>query len=295
MKPANTCIGLLLVAAILPGSGDLQAATMYSTKDTYMGPGTFWGPGPIEATRIFDVVIPNIGFSSRENFVTPFRNNGGAEPNICGEKELGGTPRGTLSDGVTKLNEQVNTCTFELNGVKMLVGVVDGGPHNGRQVATTLDDGTMIMTMDFALDLGIGKSGIVVIPFYGTTAEVTVPYSLQTQLGLEGGVDKAGELASGSKLRGRYGDFDHDGMLDGAIVLAGVMPLSSIFMPGAPYALIRNFTTDVPYDGKKHGRLPGPRYREGEEPAVVTIIPPAEPARASNDPSPAKSAAGGVQ
>ena len=88
---------LALVAGLFLATGERgSASTMYSTKATYMGPGTFWGPGVIEETPIFDVIIPNIGFSSKLNFVTPFRNNGGAEPNICGEGEMGGTPRGTL-------------------------------------------------------------------------------------------------------------------------------------------------------------------------------------------------------
>jgi hypothetical protein len=251
-----------------------QAATMYSTKDSYMGSGKFWGPGAIEETTIFGVVIPGIGFSAKGSFVTPFVNNGPAAPTICGELELGGTPKGTLSDGVTRINEGVNTCSFELNGVRMMAVIIDGGPHNGRQIATTLDDGNMIMTMDFALDMGIGKSGIMRMPFYGTTDEVTIPYSLQTQLGIEGGVDRAGALASGTKLRGRLGDFNNDGVLDGAIVVAGVLPLESIFMPGAPYALIRYFDTDIPYDGKLLGRLPGERSAPGAEPLPLTITPP---------------------
>lgn len=250
-----------------------QAATMYSTKDSYMGAGTFYGPGPIEDVPIFDVVIPNIGFSTALNFVTPHLNNGGAEPNICGEEELGTTPDGLLSDGSTRINESVNACSFELNGMRFLAAVVDGGPHGGRQVAVTLDDGTMIMTMDFALDMGIDKSGIVRIPFYGTTGEVTIPESLQTQMGIGGGIDRAGSLASGDTLRGRLGDYDGDGMLDGAIVVAGNMPLESILLPGAPYALIRYFETDIPYDGKLMGRLPGDRPGEGEDPPPFRIEP----------------------
>lgn len=261
-------------ALLVVAGGAAQAATMYSTKDSYMGSGKFWGPGAIEETTIFDVVIPGIGFASEGAFVTPFVNNGAALPNICGEYELGGEPKGTLSDGVTRINEGVNTCSFALNGVRMVAAIIDGGPHNGRQIATTLDDGNMIMTMDFALDMGIGKSGIMRMPFYGITDEVTIPYSLQTQLGIEGGIDRAGKLPSGSKLRGRLGDFNNDGLLDGAIVVAGVLPLDSIFMPGAPYALIRNFDTDIPYHGKILGRLPGERP-EGPEPPPMTITPPA--------------------
>ena len=267
--------GALALAVVLAAAGPLGAATMYSTKDSYMGAGQFWGPGVIEEVPIFDVMIPNIGFTSAANFVTPFVNNGGAAPNICGEAESGNQPTGTLSDGVTRINEAVNTCAFELNGMRMIAAIVEGGPHQGRQIATTTDDGTMIMTMDFALDMGIGKSGIVILPFYGTTGEVVVPPSIQTQLGIEGGVDRAGSLASGARLRGRLGDYNQDGMLDGAIVVAGNMPLDSIFMPGSPYALIRYFETDIPYHGKLLGKLPGERSAE-EPPIFQAKVPEAE-------------------
>lgn len=269
----RSAVWVVALALVLLGTGALGAATMYSTKDSYMGPGKFWGPGVIDEVPIFDVMIPNIGFSTASNFVTPFTNNGGAVPNTCGEIESGRTPTGTLSDGVTKINEAVNTCSFELNGIRIMAAVVDGGPHQGRQIATTMHDGSMLMTMDFALDMGIGKSGIFILPFYGTTNEVTIPYSIQTQLGIEGGVDRAGTLPSGSKIRGRLGDYNNDGMLDGAIVVAGTMPLDSIFMPGSPYALIRYFDTDIPYDGKMLGKLPG--ERPTEEPPVFRAKGPA--------------------
>lgn len=270
-RPALAAV--LLGALALPGE-PIAAATMYSSKKSFMGAGTFWGPGVVDETPLFDVTIRGIGFSSALNFVTPMRNNGDKPPNICAEREMGGEPRGTLSDGVTRINEAADTCTFELNGVRVLAAVVDGGLHNGRQVAATLDDGTMIMTMDFALDMGIGKSGVIKMPFYGTTGEVTVPSSLQTQLGLPGGVDRAGKLPAGSKLRGRLGDFNHDGLLDGAIVVAGTLPLESIFMPGAPYALIRYFETDIPYDGTTLGRLPRSADAPSAEPPPLTVEPP---------------------
>ena len=113
------------------------------------------------------------------------------------------------------------------------------------------------MTMDFIFDMGIGEGGIIKMPFYGTTGEVTLPPSLQTQMGLEGGHDYAGSLKSGDKLQGRIGDSDNDGMLDGAIVVVGNMPMNSILLPGAPYALIRNFETDLPYDGELLGKREG--------------------------------------
>ena len=139
--------------------------------------------------------------------------------------------------------------------MKILVGIIDGGPHYGGQIATMTEDGHMVMTMDTALDLGVGEAGVIRIPFYATTGEVTVPYSIQTQMGLPGGTDRAGSKPSGTVLKGRLGDFNNDGMLDGAIVLSGNIPLDSMLLPGAPYAFTRYFETDVPFDGKIYGRV----------------------------------------
>lgn len=262
-KPGNesvtrSTIGIVLALSLCVACSATRAETMYSTRDSYMGAGTFYGPGKVKDSTLFDAQIREIGLSAPVNFVTPFSNNGGDEPNVCGERELGRKPTGLLSDGVTRINENVDVCAFALNTSKVLVAVIDGGPHAGQQVAVTTDDDgrvTMTMTMDFAIDMGIGPAGIIRLEFYGTTGEVTVPPSLQTQLGIDGGMDAAGSLQPGDKLRGRLGDFNGDGMLDGAIVLAGNLPLNSVFMPGAPYALIRYFDTNVPYDGKVVGRL----------------------------------------
>jgi len=259
----------------LSSLGTLEAVTMYSTKNSFMQAGIFYGPGSvIEDTPIFDVTIRNIGFSYPRSFVTPFFNNGPLEPNISGELEMGKIPNGLLSDGVSKINENLDAHVFELGGVKILAGVVAGGSHGGQQMAVVTDDGGLIMTMDFALDMGIGKSGIIKLPFYGTTYEVTVPLSLQTQMGIEGGIDRAGSLPSGTKLKGRLGDFNNDGMIDGAIVVSGNIPLYSIIFPGSPFALIRYFSTDVPYNGQIMGKLPGPRYERDKAPPMFRILHP---------------------
>jgi hypothetical protein len=265
-----TRVGRFMCVLFVVGTTVTSAATMYSTKSSYMGAGTFYGPGRIKDIPIFDVQINHIAFPSPLTFVTPFENNGAAEPNICGERETRDKPTGMLSDNVTKINENVDVCAFQLNNARVLVGVVDGGKHQGKQVAVAFEGGEMLMTMDFAIDLGIGAPGIIKLLFYGTTGEVTVPQSLQTQLNLPGGTDVAGSLRSGTKLHGRLGDFNHDGLLDGAIVVAGNIPLNSVFMPGAPYALIRYFETDIPYDGHVIGKLPG--TRAANEPPVLTVI-----------------------
>jgi hypothetical protein len=264
---------MLFVAVLLAAAVSAPAATMYSTKLSFMGAGAFYGPGRLADSVLFDATISNISFPSPLTFVTPLGNNGGAEPNLCGERELRESPTGFLSDNITKINENVDVCSFEITGKKILVAVVDGGLHQGEQIAVALSGGDMLMTMDFALDLGIGPPGIIRMPFNGTTGEVVIPESLQTQLHIPGGVDRAGSLKSGDKIRGRFVDFNHDGMLDGAIVVAGNIPLTSVFMPGAPYALIRYFETDIPYDGHLMGKLPGVHTEENEPPRL-TVIPP---------------------
>jgi len=246
---------IAILTALVLCSNVAYSATMYSLEKQEFGPGTFYGPGSIDDTPLFPVIIYDLGFVAPTTFITPFVNNGAEEPNICGEKALKENPTGTLSDGVTRINENVDVCPFELNGMKILVSIIDGGPHTGGQVATMTDDGHMVMSMDTAMDLGVGKPGIIRIPFYATTGEVTVPLSLQTQMRLPGGLDQAGSQKSGTVLKGRLGDYNNDGMLDGAIVLAGNIPMDSMLLPGAPYAFIRYFETDVPYDGDVYGKL----------------------------------------
>lgn len=247
-------LNVLLLSVLLNSS--VFAITVYSTKDSYQGAGLFYGPGPLKDIDLFDVVIRNIGFATPGYFITPFFNNGAAEPNILGELMLDDTPDGLFSDGIHKINENLDAAPFDLGGSQFLVGVAKSGAHAGQQISVLLNDELMIMTMDFIFDMGIGASGIIKMPFYGTTGEVTLPPSLQTQMGIEGGHDYAGSLKSGDKLKGRLGDFNKDGMMDGAIVVVGNMPMNSILLPGAPYALIRNFETDLPYNGELLGKLP---------------------------------------
>lgn len=266
-------LGIALLTTFLACATELPAATMYSTKLSYMGAGTFYGPGKVADSVLFDAQISNIAFPSPLTFITPLGNNGGALPNICAESETRKVPTGLLSDNITKINENVDVCSFQIKGKRILAAVIDGGLHHGEQIAVALSGGQMLMTMDFALDLGIGPAGIIKMPFNGTTGEVVVPQSLQTQLHIPGGIDRAGSLKSGDKLRGRFGDFNHDGMLDGAIVVVGNIPLTSVFMPGAPYALIRYFETDIPYDGHWIGKLPGAHLDAQLEGAIAAPTP----------------------
>ncbi|KOR29602.1 hypothetical protein TI04_08185 [Achromatium sp. WMS2] len=258
------------------------AFTVYSIKDSFMGPGIFYGPGRLADSLLFDVVIRNVAFTSAGTFVTPFFNNGAAEPNVRGEIATTDNPDGYFSDGTTPINENADVGPFELSGSPFLVGIGGGGAHQGEQISVLLDNHLMIMTMDIVFDMGIGPAGVISAPFYGTTGEATLPPSIQTKLGYPGGIDRAGSLKAGDKIRGRLGDFDGNGMLDGAIVVTGNLPLNSIFMPGAPYALIRYFETDMPYNGALIGKLPGTAANRHQQSSTAThAFPEAETAMVS--------------
>jgi len=228
------------------------AVTLWSTPDSFLGPGKFYGPGAYtQDQELFPVVIRNMIFVSKINFVTPFFNNGGAFPNIRGELEFEGSADGKLSNG-TKINENVDSGMTILAGLKLLPAIIEDGHFRGEQVSVTREDNTVIMVMDLAIDMGIGERGVIKLPFYGTTGTVTVPYSLQTQMG-EQGVDQAGILKSGTKITGRIGDFNGDGWIDGTLVGTGTFPLDSIVYPGQPYAMQRHFETNILIKGTVFG------------------------------------------
>lgn len=231
-----------------------KAAILWSNKLSYLGPGLFYGPGAFtEKQLLFDIELNNLAFFTSVDFVTPFFNNGPLEPNTCSEKQFRGKVDGRLSNG-QRVNENANMCSATIAGTQLMVGVIEGGPHQGQQFNLALSDGNIVMTMDLALDLGIGDIGIIKLPFYGTTGELVVPKSLQTVSGGEG-VDRAGIFLSGTRLRGRIGDFNNDGWIDGTLVAVGTMPLDSPLYAGQPYGMHRNFETNIDIKGLVYGNV----------------------------------------
>ncbi len=230
------------------------AAKLWSTSETFLGSGEFYGPGAFTAQQpLFEIVLNNLSFFTPVDFITPFFNNGESEPNICAEREREEKPDGKLSNGLL-INENASLCLATIAGTEIMFAVVQGGPHQGQQLNVTLDDGNIVMTMDLALDLGIGEKGVVKLPFYGTTGSLTVPVSLQTALG-EKGIDQAGKFPAGTVLQGRIGDFNNDGWIDGTLVAAGNIPLDSPIFPGQPYAMHRNFETNISIKGILYGNV----------------------------------------
>lgn len=227
------------------------ANNLWSVPGSFLGTGYFFGPGAyMTPTPLFPVMIRNLAFTSQQNFVTPFWNNGAAEPNVKSEKDFPPVD-GLLSDG-TKINENVDLGTFTLAGVRFLPAVAEGGQYFGQQQAATAADGNVTMDMDLLLDLGIGEKGIIRIPFHGTTATLTIPEPLADAKGAPR-AKQAGLLKTGETISGRIGDFNNDGFIDGTLVAIGVMPLSSPVYPGQPFAMSRNFETDIPIEGAVYG------------------------------------------
>ena len=243
----SLAVGLFL-AAFLPAA---WSANLWSVAGSYLGTGYFFGPGSyMTPTPLFPVMIRNMAFNTPLNFVTPFWNNGAEEPNVKSEKDFPPVD-GLLSDG-SKINENVDLGTFTLAGVRFLPAIGEGGEYAGQQQAMTQADGNVEMVMDLVLDLGIGPKGIIRIPFHGTTGSLTIPSPQTTAQGVAG-ASQAGPLKTGETISGRVGDFNGDGFIDGTLVAVGVMPLSSPVYPGQPFAMSRNFETDIPIDGVVYG------------------------------------------
>ncbi|KOR29603.1 hypothetical protein TI04_08190 [Achromatium sp. WMS2] len=242
IKVLNLIVLSILMVTNITG---VKGATLWSTQDSYLGTGYFFGPGAYPlATPLFPAMIRNLAFTGDRDFVTPFWNNGAALPNIAAEADFPPID-GKLSDG-TLINENVDLGTFVLAGSQFLPAVVANGKLAGQQIMVTMDDGNLIMVMDLILDLGIGSKGIIKLPLYGTTGTITIPQALP---GSPVKIDRAGQLHSGDTIAGRIGDFNNDGYIDGTLVIAGVMPLTSPFYPGQPFVLSRNFETDIPLAG----------------------------------------------
>lgn len=234
---------------IFPAALKTRAFSLWSTADTWGATGEFIGPGIYtENQPLFEMVLKNLAFTNRSDFVVPFFNNADKLPNMCAEYDLDEHPDGQFSSGL-KFNENADMCLANVAGTDMHIGVIRSGPLQGKIQFMVLNKKTLLVSMDIAFDLGIGEKGMVFMPFYGTTDRVQIPLSLQTQLNMPGGSDQAGRYKSGDWLQGRLGDADEDGLIDGTLVSVGNIPLESPVFPGQPYAMIRHFELDVPAAG----------------------------------------------
>lgn len=210
--------------------------------------GHFFGPGPIVPdTALPEGAIRGISFDSAKLE--------GAAAYAEGGK--------VLSDGKTKANANIDAGALEIGksqtelkgknkgkteGKTFWLYAVAGGPNQGKERYGFDANYNMVWKVDLALDPGFPEGIVRVDGFELTTGICKVPTSLQTASKLPGGYDKAGSLASGTRIVGRVGDFDADGFLDGIIVATANVPMQADLLPGAPVANKRGFKTDIRID-----------------------------------------------
>jgi len=224
--------------------------------------GYFFGPGKaiyndtgIEGINRFpDAQVRNIILTGPLSGIIPFANNGGAEPNVIAEELVeSGVVDGMASDG-TLINENADTAlrlnyshpeTGESADV-MVIAEMSDRPDGGEPISPD-SLGNLTFSPSVVADPGdpslISRFNVVF-----TTGAAEVPISKKTELGLEGGIDRAGPFHAGKVLVGRLGDYDRDGFLDGILVLAATSPMDLIVARGDPIAQIRPWISDIPVD-----------------------------------------------
>jgi hypothetical protein len=210
--------------------------------------GTVYGPGPMPATPItggkFTHVPVNAGLAGQLTFF----NNGKAEPNIPGEKEIFGDFKGGfLSNGVP-FNEHLHGSVLSIGqgALRMLAVVASDGPNKGGETYRVDERLNWRLRTDMALDPGFPEGLVVSRNIDITSGVLWVPQSLQSEANTPGGFDHADYLPSLGPVIGNLGDANDDGFLDGRIVGAGRTPLKYLFAPGAPLIMSRTINTDIP-------------------------------------------------
>lgn len=133
-----------------------------------------------------------------------------------------------------------------MNGrFKLLLAAIDGGPAHGAARFFLDEHGNWTIGDDIAIDPGFTWGLVKLENFRWSTGPRRLPRSTQTAEGHPGGVDQAGSRVSGDFIPGRLGDDDLDGRLDGLMNAVGSFPLSSVILPGAPFAQTRTFVSDI--------------------------------------------------
>lgn len=238
----------LLQALAMPGYG----FTLYLDNGFFYGPGNavYNDTGVEGIDRFPDAEVRNIVLTGPLAGFIPFSNNGALEPNVIAEQlqAVGAEVDGLASDG-TAFNENADTAlrlnfsdplTGESADFMVVAQLSEETPHGGEPI---LPDafGNLTFRPQVLADPG-DSSGIVRFDVVFSTGAVTVPVALDTVAG----IDRAGPWPSGTTLIGRLGDYDQNGYLDGALVLAGNAPLEMRVGRGNPIAQYRPWTSDIP-------------------------------------------------
>lgn len=218
--------------------------------------GTLFGPGPLTDQPLDPGSLNGLMLDHALTGEILPDNNGGAEPNLPGEVRQGRAVDGRFSDG-TPVNESIDVGYVELmNGkFKLFLAAIHNGANDGR-VHFLLDRSWhWSIHDDIGIDPGFAAGVIKFDDFTFSTSPRVLPVSWQTERGVPGAVDVAGSLKSGDVVPGRIGDADFDGRVDGVFNAIGRFPLSSIILPGAPFAQTRTFTSDIPIAPQQAGML----------------------------------------
>ena len=218
--------------------------------------GSVYGPGPMPETPLPPGLFTHVELDPMLSGGAEFFNNGAEPPNIPGEIEIFGKNEGLLSDGAP-FNEHVDggIVTIGQGALRMLAVITRNGPNEGRELYR-LDEGLNLrIRTDLALDPGFPEGLIVSEDLDISSGVIRIHPSEQTEKGIEGGFDFADRLPSGAPIFGRLGDSDEDGFLDGEIVGVGRVPLTYIFVPGAPLVQRREFVSDIPVAPRASGLL----------------------------------------
>jgi hypothetical protein len=222
----------------------VTTANAYELKITG---GTFFGPGAMADTPLPTGILGHIEFSVPLRGETKFFNNGPAEPNVPGEKEIFGEFRGKLSNGqLFNEHAHVGVPVVGRGAMRFLAVIAYGGPNQGAEKYILQKNLDFEIRTDFALDPGFKEGLVISNNIKITSGLLWTPLSLQSQQQMLGGADMAGSLPSGAPILGALGDYDADGLLDGMIVGASNIQLGHILLPGAPTVQARTFKSDIP-------------------------------------------------
>jgi hypothetical protein len=239
------CRRALILSTVLAAL--LIAQARGAVFDITIGKRTLYGPGPFPDQTLGVGHVASMNFHEFMRATVSAFNNGPAEPNVSGEAAQGSLVDGKMSDG-TLINENIEMGNAVIiNGqFNLILAAVFGGPSKGASNFFLDDAYNWTIRDDIAMDPGFPEGVVKINEFTFSTGPRPVPLSIQTQRKFPGGVDRVGTLASGEIVVGRLGDDDFDGHVDGVFFAMGQLPLTSPFLPGAPFVQRMEFTSTVP-------------------------------------------------
>lgn len=219
--------------------------------------GAVYGPGPMPATPITDGVFTHVKVGRDFSGTLDYFNNGIAEPNIPGEKEIYGAFRGGLLSNGVPFNEHLHGGVLNIGqgALRMLAVVASDGPNKGGEKYWVDDRLNWRFNTDMALDAGFPQALTVTYNIQITSGVLWVPQSLQSEQGQGIGMDFVDSIPSGAPTVGRFGDRDNDGFMDAEVWGSGRVPLRFLFVPGAPLVMSRTVTSDIPITPRVAGIL----------------------------------------